>query len=107
MDKPVVFDETHPDWHKKPLLHFKDENVLLEGLNQAKTLTRTIELQDGLPKSIELKDISREKEIFAKQIVKNCQLFDAEQVKLPKIKDPSRPYHTFARVYGISQNRRK
>lgn len=106
-EKPIVFDETHPDWHTEPLLFYKDENVLLEGLNQAKVLTKTVELQEGLPETIVLKDIPKEIDTFAKQIVKNSQIFDAEQKKLPKIKDPVRYFFNFPRVYGVTQNRRK
>lgn len=102
-----MFDETHPDWHNEPLFQYKDDNVLVEGLKQAKVLTKTVELQKGLPESFELKDIPKEIDSLAKQIVKNCQMFDSEQKKLPKIKDPQKPYHTFSRLYGITQNRRK
>lgn len=104
---PVVFNHTHPDWHELPILQFRDNNVLVEGINQAKSLTRTVELQNELPESIKLTNIPKETETFAKQIVKYCHIFDTEQKKLPKIKDPVRIFHTFPRVYGISQNRRK
>lgn len=106
-EKPVVFDETHPDWHKEHLLLFKDNNVLVEGLNQAKVLTRTVELQKGLPESFKLNDIPKETETFARRIVRYSQMFDAEQKKLPKIKDPKRYFFNFPRVYGITQNRRR
>lgn len=80
---------------------------MIEGLHQAKVLTRTIELQEGLPERSELNDLPQEINTLAKQLVRTCNMFDAEQQKLPKIKDPLRPFHTFARVYGITQNRRK
>lgn len=34
-------------------------------------------------------------------------MFDAMQVKLPKIRDPERPAWNFPRVYGITDKRRK
>lgn len=102
-----MFDETHPDWHNDKIFQYKDDHVLVEGIKQAKVLTKTVELQEGLPETFELKNIPKEIDLLAQQLIENCQMFDAEQRKLPKIKDPKRPYHTFDRVYGISQNRRK
>lgn len=45
-EKPVVFDETHPDYNEQPCLTYGDGNVLLEGLKQAQVLTNTVVL-DG------------------------------------------------------------
>lgn len=106
-ENPVKFDETHPDWHDDPILQFKDDHVLVAGLDQAKVITRSVELQEGLPNNNLLKDIPKEVNSLAKQIIQNSHMFDAEQQKLPKIKDPKRPYHGLPRIYGITQNRRK
>ncbi|KAG5321754.1 RM37 protein, partial [Acromyrmex heyeri] len=45
--RPIVFDETHPDWKAKACLVFKDNNVLQEGFRQAQTLTNTVCLSNS------------------------------------------------------------
>ncbi|KAJ8926022.1 hypothetical protein NQ315_009877 [Exocentrus adspersus] len=102
---PVAFDETHPDWHDKPILSCKDDNVLLEGLSQAKILTNTVELKEGLPDSIALKDIPKQINNRVQNIILGSWLFDAEQKKLPIVKDPERPAWNFPRTYGVTRNR--
>lgn len=104
--KQIAFDSTHPNWHSRVCHTYKDENVLLEGLNQAKCLTRTVELQQGLPDKIIIKNSSKELDSRVKKIIYNSHLFDSEQVKLPKLKDPERPAWNFPRLLGISENRR-
>lgn len=79
----------------------------MEGLNQAKILTKSIELKEGLPESIVLKDISKSISKRVKNIILSSIIFDAEQKKLPKVKDPERPAWNFPRLYGITQNRAK
>lgn len=102
--KPVEFDNTHPNWHDRILLTYKDHNVLLEGLTQAKILTNAVELKQGLPDRIVLKD-SKEFDKRVKDIILTSHVFDAQQVTLPKVKDPNRPAWNFPRSYGISQER--
>ncbi|XP_018563370.1 39S ribosomal protein L37, mitochondrial [Anoplophora glabripennis] len=104
-NKPVVFDKTHPDWHDRPVLSYKDNNVLLEGLTQAKVLTKSVEVKEGLPENIVLEDIPKDIKKHVKNIILSSCVFDAEQKKLPKIKDPERPAWNFPRFYGITQNR--
>ncbi|XP_044263303.1 39S ribosomal protein L37, mitochondrial [Tribolium madens] len=101
---PIAFDNTHPNWHDRILLTYKDNNVLLDGLKQAKILTNTVELKEDLPKSTELK-IKKEIDNKVKEIILSSHVFDAEQQKLPKLKDPERPAWNFPRVYGITQPR--
>ncbi|KAG5321448.1 RM37 protein, partial [Pseudoatta argentina] len=45
--RPIVFDETHPDWKAKTCLVFKDYNVLQEGFHQAQILTNTVCLSNS------------------------------------------------------------
>ncbi|CAH1162951.1 unnamed protein product [Phaedon cochleariae] len=106
MDKPVALDNTHPDWHDRTLLSFKDNNVLLEGLSQAQIITKSVEIKKGLPDSIELRELTKDDREAAERLTLNSQLLDAEQKKLPKIKDPARPAWNFPRTYGITQSRR-
>ncbi|CAG9768034.1 unnamed protein product [Ceutorhynchus assimilis] len=104
-DKPVPLDETHPNWHERSLLTFKDNNVLLEGLKQAKILTNTVQIEEGLPEKYQLQDIPKEFNRRVKKIILSANIFDAEQKKLPIVKDPARPAFTFPRDYGVTQNR--
>ncbi|KAJ8972293.1 hypothetical protein NQ317_018627 [Molorchus minor] len=105
-DKPILLDESHPNWHQQPLLSYGDNNVLLEGLPQAKILTKTIEVRNGLPTKVSLKNLSKDVNNRVQNIILETHTFDAEQKKLPKIKDPNRPAWNFPRVLGITQKRR-
>lgn len=104
-NKHVAYDETHPNYHVRRLLTYNDNNILLEGLQQAKALTKTVQLKEGLPESVCLNDLSKEINRYCKKIILNSHIFDAEQKKLPKIKDPERPAFNLPRVYGITQER--
>lgn len=105
--KPPPLDETHPKWKARPCLTYKDDNVLLEGLNQAKILTNTVEVQEGLPDVITLPELPKEIHKLTNRIILASHVFDGEQVKLPPIKDPLRPAFKFRREYGISEQRVK
>ncbi|GJQ76180.1 mRpL37 [Trypoxylus dichotomus] len=104
--EPPKRDKTHPDWHDRVCHILRDENVLLEGLTQAKIITNTVEVQEGLPETINVNQSIRGINRRVKEIILSSHLFDAEQKKLPKIKDPLRPAFNFPRVYGITQERR-
>lgn len=99
--------EQHPNWHDRICHTYKDNNVLLEGLEQAKVLTKTVQIGEGLPEQLTLKNSSKEIDNKVKRVIMHSHLFDAEQKKLPKIKDPMRPAFNFPRVYGISESRVK
>lgn len=103
-------DAFNPNWHAKPCHVYGDSNVLLEGIPQAQILIKTIEI-NGFPKNIE-EAISKLQ--LNSNVDKNVQnsilashVFDAEQVKLPKIKIPERPAFNLPREYGISHHRRR
>lgn len=106
-EKPLLFDKTHPNWHDETLYSYKDNNVLLEGLKQAKVITNTVELKEGLPERLTEINIPDNVHEFVKKIILNSHVFDAEQLKLPKVKDPERPAWNFPRTYSITQNRKK
>lgn len=53
LGKVLPLDENHPLYHEEPLYTFKDHNVLVEGVEQAKLLTKTVEVKAGLPAEIE------------------------------------------------------
>nr|XP_022909733.1 39S ribosomal protein L37, mitochondrial [Onthophagus taurus] len=105
--KPLPLDETHPNWHERICYTYNNNNVLLEGLNQAKILTNTVEVKSGLPDNLVLKDVERNFNSKMREIIRYSHIFDAEQQKLPKIKDPLRPAFNFPRVYGITEQRVK
>lgn len=104
-DRPQPLDNTHPNWQDRTLLTYKDNNVLLEGLTQAKILTNTVEIKKGLPEKYHLSEISKEFNRRVKKIILGAHVFDAEQKKLPIQKDPERPAWNFPRSYGITQER--
>lgn len=102
----MKLDETHPNWHDKACHVIDDTNVLVEGADQAQVLLKTIHIE-GLPESYQVKsEINKNAKEIAKQIIISSQLFDAQQEKLPIVKDPSRPAWNFARDYGILHSRR-
>ncbi|KAF5308151.1 hypothetical protein FQR65_LT06331 [Abscondita terminalis] len=103
--KPTVFDKTHPNWHERICYTYKDNNVLLEGLDQAKIITNTVELHDGLPSQIKLEKAPTKLDKIIRKIILNSHILDAEQVKLPKRKDPERPAWNFPRDYGVCESR--
>lgn len=45
-------NEHHPDFKSIPCFSYGDNNVLVEGLNQAKVLTNTVEVEENLPQMI-------------------------------------------------------
>jgi hypothetical protein len=51
--RPVPRDHTLPLYHEKICHMYRDHNVLLKGLDQGKTLTKTVEVKTGLPLEIE------------------------------------------------------
>lgn len=108
--RPLPLDETHPEYKEKPCLTLTNTNVLLEGISQAQVLTKTIIAEDKLPQRIEeLAELPAPKAIHkgVKQAILSANIFDCEQKKLPKIKDPNRPAYNFPRVLGITDKRRK
>lgn len=106
----IPLDEDHPDYREKPCYTLKHSNVLLEGISQAQVLTKTIIAEDKLPQKIEeLAAIPAPKAIHenVKKAILSANVFDCEQKKLSKIKDPERPAYNFPRILGISDKRRK
>lgn len=105
-----MIDETHPLWNSRVCHIFGDTNVLITGMPQAQVLTKTV-CVDGLPEKLQSAidniEFSRETDRNLKSAVVNAHLIDAEQQKLEKLKDPSRPAWNFPRVYGITRQRRK
>lgn len=80
--------------------------MLLLGLDQAKVLTKTVEIQKELPNKLRNpSDVTQEINNHVKDIILSSHVFDAEQQKLPIVKDPLRPAWVFPRTYGITYSR--
>ncbi|XP_013184709.2 large ribosomal subunit protein mL37 [Amyelois transitella] len=108
-EQPAPLDENHPDYKDRPCYTLKHNNLLLEGLSQAQVLTKTIVAENRLPQRIEeLAEVSAPKAVHenVKKAILSANVFDCEQKKLPKIRDPERPAYTFPRILGITDKRR-
>lgn len=109
-ETPIPLDKNHPNYKERPCYTLKHTNVLLEGLSQAQVLTKTIIAENKLPPKVEeLAAISAPAAIHenVKKAILSANVFDCEQKKLPKIKDPKRPAVNFPRILGITDRRRK
>ncbi|KAL0269219.1 UNVERIFIED_CONTAM: hypothetical protein PYX00_007025 [Menopon gallinae] len=105
----LPLDKNHPDYKAEPCYIYGDNDVLVEGLEQAKILTKCEDIAQ-LPQSlidaenkVELTDSFNEE--VQRRILQSC-VFDAHQEKLPKRKDPQRPAYNFPRDYGITDIRK-
>lgn len=110
VDTPAPRDHTHPDWKKTECHIYNENNALLEALKQAQVLTKTVTIEDTLPEAIEdAARIPQTDEVHSqvKKAILMANVFDCEQVKLPKIKDPLRPAYNFTRILGIGDIRKK
>ncbi|XP_075222331.1 mitochondrial ribosomal protein L37 isoform X2 [Lycorma delicatula] len=108
---PKPDSKLHPNYHEDSIFIYRDNNVLLQGFEQAKLLTNTIEPNEerALPTQITnlINAVSHpEQDKLVKRCIKSSLVFEAEQVKLPIRKDPKRPAWVFPRDYGISQQRK-
>ncbi|CAG2057522.1 unnamed protein product [Timema podura] len=104
-DKPLPWDEFHPLYHKQECHMYGNHSVLLKGLDQAKVLTNTVELEQGLPAALPRVTASARHHHLVNNLIMSSLVLDAEQKKLPKLKDPERPAFNFPREYGITDVR--
>ncbi|XP_076246698.1 mitochondrial ribosomal protein L37 [Calliopsis andreniformis] len=97
-----------PDWKKESCLTYKDHNLLQEGVPQACLLTKTVQIDNEMPEKIKNleTDISERVDNLVKRIVYSSTIYDAQQVVLPKLKDPDRPSWIFPRAYGITSTKK-
>ncbi|KAG7297953.1 hypothetical protein JYU34_018707 [Plutella xylostella] len=108
-DPPLPLDENHPEYKERPCYTISTNNVLLEGLSQAQVLTKTVIAEDRLPQKIEelaSRETPKEIHVGVKKAILSANVFDCEQKKLPKIKDPVRPAYNFPRILGITDRRK-
>lgn len=109
-DPEPQLDKNHPLYKQRVCHTFDDSNVLEEGVPQAQVLTKTLtvaRLPEKLQKIVDATEISAESDLYMKNAILSAHLFEATQVKLPKLKDPLRPAWNFPRAYGISAQKKK
>lgn len=104
----MTLDNTHPHWNDIVCYFHRDDNVLLEGIQQAKIITKTVEVKQGLPdKFLSAEPVTKDVNKKVLRIILSSRLLDTEQEKLPKIKDPLRPAVNFPRILGVTFDRAK
>jgi len=107
--KPPVNPEENPLWNSRSCCIHNDSNVLVNGMDQAQLLTKTLvfnELPRKLRNIVNSTKISPESNKYFKNAILTAHLFDAEQKKLAIKKDPLRPAWNFPRDYGITDQRK-
>jgi large subunit ribosomal protein L37 len=109
-EKPLKMDENHPEFKERILYRYDDSNVLVEGVQQAQALLKTLVFEE-LPEKMEEKfsklKVPADIERSMQQSVLVSHLLDAEQQKTAKIINPLRPMRPFPRNYGITEARKK
>lgn len=97
-------------WNDRICYTFGDTNLLVEGMQQAQLVTKSM-VVDGLPASVQQVidnvKIPSQSDVFMQDIVRTSFLFQADQEKLPKRRNPDKPMYNFKRDYGITNLRRK
>ena len=88
---PIKDQTEHPYYHQKPCKKFTNISRLIKhaGLDQAKVLTNTVQIKEGLPNKLleklnKVKDIMPQSEDITKDILLESRVFDATQKKLPR-----------------------
>ncbi|XP_067010065.2 large ribosomal subunit protein mL37 isoform X2 [Anabrus simplex] len=98
----------HVPRHENTCYVYRDHNVLLEGLEQAKLLTKTVEIQNSFPEALQnppANDHLPDLDELVQRYVLTSHVFNATQEFLPRIHDPVRPAFNFPRVMGIPDSR--
>lgn len=108
-DWPIAKDENHPDYKIRECRVLNDGNVLVEGVRQVQVLLNTVQVSEILPDSVEknVAEVAPNIHELVKKSILSAHIFDSQQEKLPKAKDPKRPSINLPRIYGISDIRRK
>ncbi|CAO1438750.1 unnamed protein product [Diamesa hyperborea] len=109
LEKRIEFDETHPDYNSRQCHLYGDGNVLVQGVQQAQVLTKTLvfdEFPDKVTESIENVKLPADVERSMQQSVLVSHLLDAQQQKTAIIKIPDRPAFVTPRNFGITDSRK-
>lgn len=105
---PQAMNETHPDWKDEACWNISDTELLIQGVEQAQVITKTIMVKEGMPERLEALTEKTTDDInkVLERTILSSNIFDAEQRKLPIVKDPLRPAWNFPRDYGITAVRK-
>ncbi|PBC25271.1 39S ribosomal protein L37 [Apis cerana cerana] len=108
IENSIKFNNINLKLEDKKYLIFEDHNVLQEGVPQACLLTKTLKINDELPKKIQnlITEIPDNINNLLKRFIYTSVIYDTQQIKLPRLKDPDRPAWVFPRVYGITATRK-
>jgi hypothetical protein len=90
----AISDKTlHPFYHERPVRTFYVNSRLImgAGLEQAKVLTNSVQIEEGLPKSLvnkiaSIDGILPQGEDIMRQVLQDARIFDATQKILPRNK---------------------
>ncbi|KZC10603.1 hypothetical protein WN55_00355 [Dufourea novaeangliae] len=107
VDVPSI-EHVDPDWKERNCLIYKEHHLLHGGTSQALQLTKTLKIDDEIPSRVKdlIADIPEHIDDIVQRNVYTSTIYDAQQVKLPKLKDPNRPSWVFPRQYGITSTRK-
>lgn len=103
-------DSSHPLWNDEECHLLGDDRVVVFGVKQAQHITKALHIQclpQDIQAAIESTQLSQTTELNIKNAILNAHLFDAEQKKLAKEKNPDKPMWVFKRKLGITDQRRK
>lgn len=53
MTRPPLKDENHPDWKERPCVRHNNYDLLVQGVDQAQLLTKTLIVKNTLPDEVE------------------------------------------------------
>ena len=51
--KPIIRDQTHPDWHEEQCRIYHDHSTLLTGIDEAVHVSKTCLVANNLPDRVE------------------------------------------------------
>ncbi|XP_014098804.2 large ribosomal subunit protein mL37 [Bactrocera oleae] len=107
--KYIGENDINLNWNTKPVYLFGDNNILLKGIQQAVLLTNSIEvpsLPQHIQESIDRIQMTGLSERNMIEAIMASNLFSADQIKLPKTKNPLRIGYNLRREYGIRKERK-
>ncbi|XP_076752808.1 mitochondrial ribosomal protein L37 [Xylocopa sonorina] len=108
IEEPITLNEIDTNQKSIRCLMLGDCYTLQKDIPQACLLTKTVKIANELPDKVKdlITDIPDNINNIIKRFVSTSVIYDAQQVKLPKLKDPERPAWVFPRAYGISSTRK-
>lgn len=109
--KPIEkIDITNPLWNDEECHILGDDRVVIYGLAQAQHITKALHIQclpQNIQSVVESTEFTPTTDRNIKNAILNAHVFDAEQEKLVKKKNPEKPMWVYKRDYGITDSRKK